>query len=98
MVHSVADLSMQLSHAAFIGICAGIVMACMSITIQRWCSILEVDGETSRPSTADSQLLIKKDESSSYETDWQMLTPSKKKTRSSGLLSQVIHEEDSDSV
>lgn len=88
---------MQLSHAAFVGICAGIVTASVSGTIQRWLSILEVDGDTSRPSTADSERLIKKDESSSYETDWQMLTPTKRRRRNSGLLSQVIHEEDSDS-
>ena len=95
---------MQFASAAFIGIAAGTVLYVISTLLSSILGLYDEEeptSELSRPPTADSQSsqLLKKDESSSYESDWQMLaqSPNMRKKRSPGLLSQTIHEEDDDS-
>ncbi|KAL2879409.1 hypothetical protein SGCOL_005274 [Colletotrichum sp. CLE4] len=82
-IASLQPLYTFLACGACIGILAGLTMACTSGVIT---SILE------RPGTG------KTEDSSSYETDWQLLNkpPPKRRRRTPGLWSQTIHEEDDD--
>jgi len=91
--------TLKFASAAFVGIVAGVILALTSSVVTSVFGMTESDEELSRPSTADSLRLVKREESSSYETDWNLLSPTKrKKGKGQGLLSQVIHEEDDDSV
>ncbi|KAK1729867.1 uncharacterized protein BDZ83DRAFT_447299 [Colletotrichum acutatum] len=93
-----------LACGACIGILAGLTMACTSGVIT---SILGMHDErssfpsaTPMPGTPLSERpgTGKTEDSSSYETDWQLLNkpPPKRRRRTPGLWSQTIHEEDDD--
>ncbi|KAK1464632.1 hypothetical protein CCUS01_07879 [Colletotrichum cuscutae] len=96
--------SLQLACGACIGILAGLTMACTSGIIT---SVLGMHDErsssfstTPMPGTPLSERpgTGKTEDSSSYETDWQLLNkpPPKRRRRTPGLWSQTIHEEDDD--
>ncbi|KAF4780405.1 hypothetical protein HER10_EVM0011657 [Colletotrichum scovillei] len=103
-IASLQPLYTFLACGACIGILAGLTMACTSGIIT---SVLGMHDErsssfstTPMPGTPLSERpgTGKTEDSSSYETDWQLLNkpPPKRRRRTPGLWSQTIHEEDDD--
>ncbi|OLN84464.1 hypothetical protein CCHL11_08222 [Colletotrichum chlorophyti] len=96
--------SLELACGACIGIVTGLTLSCTSTVITSVLGMrdngLRSAPPTPMPSTPSSERpgTGKTEDSSSYETDWQLLNkpPPKRRRRTPGLWSQTIHEEDDD--
>ncbi|KAF9881339.1 hypothetical protein CkaCkLH20_01489 [Colletotrichum karsti] len=96
--------SLQLACGACIGIVTGLTMSCTSQIITTVLGMhdrgYQGPPSTPAPSTPSSERpgTGKTEDSSSYETDWQLLNkpPPKRRRTRPGLWSQTIHEEDDD--
>ncbi|KAL3303274.1 hypothetical protein RB213_015003 [Colletotrichum asianum] len=103
-IASLQPLYTFLACGAFIGILAGLTMSCTSSIITTILGMHDRGYQgppaTPAPSTPSSERpgTGKTEDSSSYETDWQLLNkpPPKRRRNRPGLWSQTIHEEDDD--
>ncbi|KAL0944115.1 uncharacterized protein CTRU02_202002 [Colletotrichum truncatum] len=103
-IASLQPLYTFLACGACIGIMAGITLSCTSNIITSALGMHDKGyhaiAPMSAPSTPSSERpgTGKTEDSSSYETDWQLLNkpPTKRRRNRPGLWSQTIHEEDDD--